>query len=88
MRRTPYEDLADVRDGLTRLERVILVELARAEQELPGRHIATAMLYGRVVEHVNVGVAEFQRALGRVAGSCAVQCADFSRIASAPAGPT
>jgi hypothetical protein len=60
--------LPDVRDGLTRLERAILVELARAEQELNGRNVPTAMLYGRVVEHINVGVPEFQRALDRLVG--------------------
>jgi hypothetical protein len=60
--------LPDVRDGLTRLERAILVELARAEQELSGRNVPTAMLYGRVVEQVNVGVPQFQRALERLIG--------------------
>jgi hypothetical protein len=60
--------LPDVRDGLTRLERAILVELARAEQELGGRNVPTALLYGRVVEQVNVGVPEFQRALARLIG--------------------
>lgn len=63
------DDLPDVRDGLTRLERAILVELARAEQELRGRSVPTAMLYGRVVEHVNVSVSEFQRALDRMVGA-------------------
>jgi hypothetical protein len=61
--------LPDVRDGLTRLERAILVELARAEQELGGRNVPTAMLYGRVVEHVEIGVPEFQRALNRLVGA-------------------
>jgi hypothetical protein len=60
--------LPDVRDGLTRLERAILVELERAQRELDGRNVPTAMLYGRVVEHVNVSVSEFQRALDRLVG--------------------
>lgn len=73
MRRAPHDDLPDVRDGLTRLERAILVELSRAQQELAGRHVSTAMLYGRVVEHVNVSVAEFQQALEHLVGAPAHQ---------------
>ncbi len=60
--------LPDVRDGLTRLDRVILVELSRAQKELRGRHVPTALLYGRVVEYVNVSVPEFQRTLARLVG--------------------
>ena len=45
--------LPDVRDGLNRLDRVILVELARAQEELGGRNVPTALLYGRVVEHAS-----------------------------------
>jgi hypothetical protein len=60
----------DVRDGLTRLERIILVELDRATREL-GRAretVPTALLYGRVVERIGVGMAEFQAALARLIG--------------------
>jgi hypothetical protein len=60
--------LPDVRDGLTRLERVILVELSRAQAERKGRNVPTALLYGRVVEHVDVSEQEFQRVLGRLIG--------------------
>lgn len=60
-------DLPDVRDGLTRLERVVLVELSRAQEEFGERHVPTALLYGRVVEHVNVSIEEFQRVLVRLA---------------------
>jgi hypothetical protein len=66
--RAEHDFLPDVRDGLTRLERVILTELSRAQRELGGRNVPTAMLYGRVVEHVNVGVPEFQRTLQRLMG--------------------
>lgn len=58
--------IPDVRDGLTRLERVILWQMAEAQKELGGRNVPTAMLYGRVVEHVNVSVAEFQHVLARL----------------------
>ena len=63
-----YDDIPDVRDGLTRLERVILHQLHLAKAEFGERHIPTALLYGRVVEHIDVSQAEFQRALARLAG--------------------
>ena len=61
--------LPDVRDGLTRLERVILWQLDLTQKEKRGRNVPTAMLYGRVVEHVNVSVGEFQRTLSRLVGA-------------------
>lgn len=64
--RSPEDSLPDARDGLTRLERVILYELHEAERELAGRNVPTALLYGRVVEHINVSVPEFQRTLARL----------------------
>jgi len=69
-RRTPpeYDHLPDVRDGLTRIERVILFVLKQTQDELGGRNVPTAMLYGRVVEHVNISVDEFQRTLVRLIG--------------------
>jgi hypothetical protein len=67
-RHTVRHDLPDVRDGLTQLERAILVELHEARAEFGERHVPTALLYGRVVEHVNVSVKEFQRVLTRTTG--------------------
>ena len=58
----------DVRDGLTRLERVILWQLHVTQKERKDRNVPTAMLYGRVCEHVNVSVEEFQRVLQRMVG--------------------
>lgn len=66
--RPPFDHLPDARDGLTRLERVILLELERAQREFGDRSVPTALLYGRVVEQINVGPAEFQRALKRLVG--------------------
>ena len=65
--REPDDDLPDAGDGLTRLERLILYELSRAEGEWNGRAVPAAALYGRVVEHINVSVPEFQRVLARLA---------------------
>jgi hypothetical protein len=64
----PRDRIPDVRDGLTRLERVILYVLAESERERGGRSVPTAMLYGRVVEHINVSVEEFQATLTRLVG--------------------
>lgn len=50
--------IPDARDGLTRVERVILWQLHEAQKERPGRSVPTALLYGRVVEHVNISVSE------------------------------
>ena len=60
--------LPDVRDGLTRLERVILWQLHVTQKERADRNVPTAMLYGRVAEHVSVSVEEFQRTLQRLVG--------------------
>ena len=67
-RRPPLDDLPDVRDGLSRVERVILHELRLAQVEFEGRNVPTALLYGRVVEHVNIDPQEFQQVLARLTG--------------------
>ncbi len=66
-RRGPYDTLPDVRDGLTRIERVVLYVLHRTQEELGGRNVPTAMLYGRVVEYVDISVEELQRVMQRLA---------------------
>lgn len=71
--RVPDDDvdldrIPDVRDGLTRVERVILWQIAKTQEERGGRNVPTAMLYGRVVEHVDISVEEFQRVLARLVG--------------------
>jgi hypothetical protein len=63
-----HDHIPDVRDGLTRVERVILWQLGEAQKEREGRDVPTAMLYGRVVEHVDISVEELQRALMRLTG--------------------
>lgn len=67
-RRPKLDDIPDVRDGLTRVERVILYELHRAQAEFPRGYVPSATLYGRVVEHVNIDPQEFQRVLARLGG--------------------
>ncbi|HJL17910.1 MAG TPA: hypothetical protein RMH99_19755 [Sandaracinaceae bacterium LLY-WYZ-13_1] len=67
-REPDLDRIPDVRDGLTRVERVILWQLAEAQAERGGRSVSTAMLYGRVVEHVDISVEELQRTLQRLMG--------------------
>lgn len=65
----PPADGVDARDGLTRLERIILWQLHEAEREAgDGRRISTALLYGRVVEHIDVSVDDFQAVLQKLVG--------------------
>ena len=69
MRRRPstrIEDLPDARDGLTRKERVVLLELRRAQAERGDRFVPLPMLYGRVLEHVDMSVAELQAIVQRL----------------------
>jgi hypothetical protein len=61
--------LRDARDGLTRLERIILWQLREAQRELGRDSVPTALLYGRVVEHINVTVEEFQLTVQRLIGT-------------------
>lgn len=60
------EVIPDVRDGLTRTERLILYVLSEAQKELGGRNVPTVMLYGRVVEHVSITEQELHRYLDRL----------------------
>ena len=63
--------LPDARDGLTRLQRVILWQLREAQKELGRDSVPTALLYGRVIEHVDVSVDEFQAVLAQMVGHLA-----------------
>jgi hypothetical protein len=67
-RRPPFDDIPDVRDGLTRVERAILYVMDEARAEFGERYVPTALLYGRVVEYVNIDREEFQRVLARLGG--------------------
>ena len=67
--REVVERLPDVRDGLTRVERIVLWQLHETQREFPGRNVPTATLYGRVVEHANLSEREFLRILQRLIGT-------------------
>lgn len=64
----PRDYLPDVRDGLNQRERTVLVCLHETQKELGGRNVPTAMLYGRVVEHIDMSVEELQSILQRFVG--------------------
>lgn len=60
------ETIPDVRDGLTRTERIILYVLDKTQRERAGRNVPTVMLYGRVLEYVNISEAELHVYLDRL----------------------
>ncbi len=65
----PVEDLIpDVRDGLTRKERMVLYCLREAQRDFNDRNVPTITLYGRVLEKVDMSQAEFQSILTRMVG--------------------
>ena len=64
--RAIQEAIPDVRDGLTRTERIVLYVLQQTQQERQGRNVPTAMLYGRVLEYVDMSEAELHLYLDRL----------------------
>ena len=66
--RDPRDYLPDVRDGLTHRERIVLQCLYDLQQERGRRNVPTGMLYGTVVEHIDMSVAEMQSILVRLIG--------------------
>ncbi|MDK9556020.1 hypothetical protein QQF73_00185 [Marinobacter sp. M216] len=63
---TVLDTIPDVRDGLTRTERLILYVIHETQRELQGRNVPTAMLYGRVLEYVDMSEAELHAYLDRL----------------------
>lgn len=58
--------LPDIRDGLTRRERIVLRVLHDLQRERQGRFVPTLMLYGRVVEHIDMSQAGLLDCLQRL----------------------
>ena len=63
------DNLPDVRDGLTRKERIILYCLDQIQKERGGRNVPSAMLYGRVIEYIDMSIDEFQAAVAIITKS-------------------
>lgn len=64
--RKPADTLPDVRDGLTREERVVLHVLREAQAERDGRNVPTALLWGRVCEHFYISPEDLTEMLARL----------------------
>jgi len=62
----PRDVLPDVRDGLTRKERIVLYVLWDTQKELGGRNVPTAMLWGRVCEHFYISPEDLSDMLARL----------------------
>ena len=69
-RRTPMKPLQDllpdVRDGLTREERIVLWVLHETQKERGGRNVPTTMLWGRVCEHFYISPEDLSEMLARL----------------------
>lgn len=68
MPKRTFTELPDVRDGLTRAERVVLVTLKRLQEEKGGRPVSMMELYGNVIEQLDMSQQELQRIVGRLVG--------------------
>jgi hypothetical protein len=61
-----FDKLPDVRDGLTREERVILYVLSETQNERGDRNVPTAMLWGRVCEYFYISPEDLSATLARL----------------------
>ena len=61
-----YDDIPDVRDGLTRQERIVLWVLHETQKERGDRNVPTVMLWGRVCEHFYISPEELSEMLARL----------------------
>ena len=60
------DNVPDVRDGLTREERVVLWVLHETQKERGGRSVPTTMLWGRVCEHFYISPEDLSEMLARL----------------------
>jgi hypothetical protein len=61
-----YEQVADVRDGLNKRERIVLYVLHQTQKERGDRNVPTAMLWGRVCEYFYISPEELSEMLARL----------------------
>jgi hypothetical protein len=61
-----YENIPDVRDGLTRKERIVLYVLNETQKERGGHNVPTPMLWGRVCEYFYISPEELSEMLARL----------------------
>lgn len=60
------DSIVDIRDGLTREERVVLYCLKQAQDEFKGRSVPTITLYGRVCEFMQISPQRFQQLIANL----------------------
>jgi hypothetical protein len=60
------DEIPDVRDGLTRHERIVLQVLHDLQKERGDRNIPTPLLWGRVCEHCYLSPEELAAMLARL----------------------
>jgi hypothetical protein len=58
--------IPDVRDGLTREQRVVLYVLNQLQQERGDRNVPTAMLWGRVCEYFYISPEDLTEMLAQL----------------------
>lgn len=58
--------IPDVRDGLTREQRVVLHVLSQLHKERGDRNVPTTLLWGRVCEHFYISPEELTEMLAQV----------------------
>ena len=61
-----YSQIPDVRDGLTREERIVLWVLSETQKERGDRNVPTAMLWGRVCEHFDISPEDLSLMLAKL----------------------
>lgn len=61
-----FDNIPDVRDGLTRQERIVLWVLHETQKERGGRNVPTVMLWGRVCEHIDITPEQLSAMLARL----------------------
>ena len=58
--------IPDVRDGLTRQERIVLTVLYQTQKERGDRNVPMAMLWGRVCEHFYISPEDLSEMMARL----------------------
>jgi hypothetical protein len=58
--------IPDVRDGLTRQQRVVLYVLSELQKERGDRNVPTTLLWGRVCEHCYISPEELSEMLAQL----------------------
>jgi hypothetical protein len=61
-----HDRIPDIRDGLTREQRVVLFVLSELQNERGDRNVPTAMLWGRVCEHFYISPESLSEMLAQL----------------------